>query len=530
MSKSITAARLRDYWLTRQEIALLDVREEGPFSVSHPLWAVSVPVSEIEDKLPALVSRVSCPVVVYDDGEGYVDRAVARISALGYLDVAILEGGLSAYSRVGEVYRDVNVPPKAFGELVEAIRKTPSISANEAQQLLESNDDVVVLDVRRYEEYHTMSIPRGQSCPGAELLFRVFEVAPSPDTTIIVHCAGRTRGLLGTQSLLNTGIPNKVMALRNGTIGWTLGGLTLDHGKVQRAPPPSPGATAKSRRYAQAWAQHVGVVSITGTEISAILEKTDTRSIYLLDVRDPEEYAQGHLPGFISAPGGQLVQATDEWVGVRGGLIVLYDTDGIRARMTASWLVQLGWEVYVLEDQTNLPATPPKLGGPVWQAPQEGSISVEELLRMSDVTIIDLARSPVYSKGHIPEAWHASGPELARDLNTVGGSGPIVLTSPNGDIAAMNIHYAKQSVPREVFYLAGGTEAWKTVTGKSLDVEPRWISEPIDVYKRPYEGRNNSREAMQAYIDWEHGLVAQLANDGVAGFHVVRDMPIPAEP
>jgi hypothetical protein len=28
---------------------------------------------------------------------------------------------------------------------------------------------------------------------------------------------------------------------------------------------------------------------------------------------------------------------------------------------------------------------------------------------------------------------------------------------------------------------------------------------------------------MQAYLDWEYGLVAQLANDGVAGFRVARD-------
>ena len=59
----------------------------------------------------------------------------------------------------------------------------------------------------------------------------------------------------------------------------------------------------------------------------------------MLDVRDPQEYESGHPSGFASAPGGQLVQATDGWVGVRGARIVLYDDDGVRARMAASWLL-----------------------------------------------------------------------------------------------------------------------------------------------------------------------------------------------
>jgi hypothetical protein len=34
-----------------------------------------------------------------------------------------------------------------------------------------------------------------------------------------VNCAGRTRSIIGTQSLINAGVPNPVTALRNG-IPW----------------------------------------------------------------------------------------------------------------------------------------------------------------------------------------------------------------------------------------------------------------------------------------------------------------------
>jgi rhodanese-related sulfurtransferase len=522
MAKSIAPRRLREHWINKKEIALLDVREEGPYSESHPLWAISVPVSEIEKKLPALVPRLSAPIVVYDDGEKYVARAAARISALGYRDVSILEGGLTGYSVIGEVYRDVGVPSKAFGELVESINHTPSMSASEVKNVLESESDVVVLDARRFEEYNTMSIPRGRSCPGGELLYRVFEAVPSPETTVIVNCAGRTRSIVGTQSLINSRIPNKVVALRNGTIGWTLEGLELETKKTERVPQPSVEASQKARLHADSWAKYVGVSFIDEEKLLGFAAESEDRSLYLLDVRDPEEYALGHPAGFSNAPGGQLVQATEEWVGVRGARIILYDTDGVRARMTASWLLQLGWEVHVLDERS---AVPPSLSiaDPHSLDPlPSGSLTVDALRSLREATIVDLARSPLYSKGHIPGAWFASGPEIIRDLTSVSGDGPIVLTSSDGIIAAANLEYARNSLQREILYVAGGTAAW-VAAGHSLETESRWLSQPIDIYKRPYEGTSNARKDMQGYLDWEYGLVAQLANDGVSGFHVVRD-------
>ncbi|VUC27956.1 unnamed protein product [Clonostachys rosea] len=529
MAKTIPAETLRRHWANQDEVALIDVREEGPYADAHPFFALTVPVSELEVKVPALIPRLSVHIVVYDDGEGYAERAVPRLEAIGYLDVSILSGGLSGYARVGEVFRDVNVPSKAFGELVEAIRHTPSLPAHEIKKLIDSEKDVVVLDSRRFEEYHTMSIPRGQSCPGGELLYRVFEAAPKATTTVIVHCAGRTRSIVGTQSLVNAGIPNRVVALENGTIGWTLEGLELNKGRIERVGQPSSEAVEQSRQHARRWADHVGVPVVGVEKVKEFVAAAKSRTLYLLDVRDPKEYDQGHPKGFLSAPGGQLVQATDEWVGVRGARIVLYDTDGVRALMTASWLLQLGWDVHVLEQGASVPddlseATQAQAS---WQEPKSGAITVEDLKDLNEPMIVDLARSPAYRKGHIPGAWFASGPELVRDLQSAPGSGPIVLTSPDGKIAASNVEYARKSlknISREVLYLSGGTVAW-TSQGKLLETEDRWLSKPIDVYKRPYEGTENARKDMQGYIDWEHGLVAQVANDGIAHFHVVRDIP-----
>ncbi|CAK7217416.1 hypothetical protein SCUCBS95973_003144 [Sporothrix curviconia] len=540
MVKTTTPQELRHRWVNGLEVALLDVREEGSYADAHPLFAVTVPVSEVEAKLPALVPRRAVPIVVYDDGEGYAERAVQRINALGYADVSVLAGGLTGYSRVGELYRDVNSASKAFGELVEAIRGTPSLPPEEIRELIleKGETDLVVLDTRRFEEYNTMSIPLGRSCPGGELLYRVFEAAPSPDTTVVVHCAGRTRSLIGTQSLVNAGIPNKVVALRDGTIGWTLANLPpLDTGKTERVPLPSDKAVQRAREHATSWAEHVGVPIIQVTQLLSFVAEQEKRTLYLLDVRDPDEYRQGHPERFISAPGGQLVQATDEWIGVRGARVVLYDTDGVRARMTATWLRQMGWDVYVFDHESEIPST--TLPQPTWtptipsSSSTASSITADGLktLLVQGATVVDLARSPAYRKGHIPGAWHASGPELARDVQAEAitkATGPIILTSADGLLARVNVEEAQNAVgslSREVLYLEGGTAAW-VKAGQPIETgeaSARWLSPPIDVYKRPYEGTGNDRTAMEDYIEWEHQLVAQLANDGVAGFHVVRD-------
>lgn len=515
---------LRRRWRAAEEVALLDVREEGPYSLAHPFFAVSLPLSQIELRILDLIPRLSAPVVVYDDGEGFAERAVPRIAALGYSDVSILAGGLAAYRAVGEVFRDVNVPSKAFGELVEAIRHTPSLSADEAKALIETESNLVVLDARRFEEYRTMSIPRGVSVPGGELAYRAREIAPAADTTIIVNCAGRTRSIIGTQSLINAGLPNKIYALRNGTIGWTLAGHKVERGRTARFLERPQASYDSALTDAKAWAARVGVPSLDRATLARYQDERTTRTLYCLDVRTPEEYAASHPAGFISAPGGQLVQATDEWVGVRGARLVLFDDDGVRARMTASWLTQMGWDAAIVGPDVIAPTDTamPAPRRPTLPAPGPAALAVNELTaNPSACTVVDLTRSPAYKAGHIPGAHFVPVSRFESDLAKLPGNGPIVLTSTDGAEAMIALADARAATRREVRVLSGGTAAWAASGGALETGQHSWISPPDDVYKRPYEGTDNAATAMQAYIDWELQLVAQLANDSVSNFHVV---------
>ena len=141
----------------------------------------------------------------------------------GWRNISVLAGGVPGWKLAGhELFSGVYVPSKAFGEYVEHECGTPRISAAELKAKLDAGEDVVVLDSRPMSEYRVMNIPGALDCPGAELVYRVHEVVKSPRTLVVVNCAGRTRSIIGAQSLINAGLPNRVMALQNGTMGWHL--------------------------------------------------------------------------------------------------------------------------------------------------------------------------------------------------------------------------------------------------------------------------------------------------------------------
>ncbi|NTZ63880.1 rhodanese-related sulfurtransferase [Agrobacterium tumefaciens] len=520
--------QVRAALLERREIVLADVREEEPFAQGHPLWAANFPLGRLELDAWDRIPRRDTTIVLYGrDGDiDLTPLAAAKLTALGYTQVHLLDGGLQGWRDAGgELFIDVNVPSKAFGELVEAKRHTPLLDAEKVKALLDDADDVVIVDARRFDEYQTMNIPGSISVPGAELVLRVRELAPNPDTKIIVNCAGRTRSIIGTQSLINAGIPNEVVGLRNGTIGWTLAGQTLQHGADRSFLPVSEASRVEARKAARRVADQAGVLHLTADAIMNI-EASD-RTLYRFDVRTLEEYTAGHRPGFLHVPGGQLVQETDHYAPVRGARIILSDDDGVRADMTASWLAQMGWDVFVLQPETGATATIAGARQPnvPTSAPVE-TITPQQLSalladRESSVAVLDVTASANYVRRHIPGAWFVLRSQLADALEQVGDARRFVVTCGSSLLARFVAGDLKTLTSLPVHVLEGGTAAWLDAGLPVESGETRLASPRIDRYRRPYEGTNAPVAAMQAYLDWEYGLVDQLDRDGTHLFKVI---------
>ena len=508
-----------------EELAILDVREEGAFARAHLLFAASLPSSHIETRAASLVPRKGTRVVVTDgDGGMLAQRAARKLFDLGYTNIAALRGGAEGWKRAGfELFSGVYVPSKAFGEVVEHECGTPRIEAAELRKKIEAGEDLVILDGRPMDEFNRMSIPGGVDCPGAELVYRVHDMAPDPDTTVIVNCAGRTRSIIGAQSLINAGIPNKVMALKNGTMGWHLQGFELARGETRHAPAPSAEGLAKAKQRATAVGRRFAVGHIGHDTLSRFSAERAQRTLYQFDVRTPDEYRAGHLPESRMAPGGQLVQATDTYAGTRNARIVLIDNDGVRATMTASWLVQMGWpEVFVLDNalagralETG-PEPPAVLGDPgavEAVSPQR----LKALIDRGEAVVVDLDTSLAYRRGHVPGAWFAVRSTLPQCLGKLPAAGTLVLTSPDGILAKFAAADLAPAGHRAAA-LEGGTQAWRAA-GLPFEIENgRWAETPDDAWYKPYDNEKAVEASMKAYLDWEVALVEQIARDGDARF------------
>ena len=503
-----------------EELALLDVRESGEFGESHLLFATPVPYSRLELDVVPLVPRRSTRIVLCDDGaSGVAERAAKRLEALGYTALHILDGGTRAWAAAGfTLFAGVNVPSKLFGELVEHEYHTPRVTVTELARMKEAGEDFVIVDGRPFTEYQKMNIPGGICCPNAELPYRIAEIVKNPATKVIVNCAGRTRSILGAQTLINFGIANPVYALENGTQGWVLADMELERGASRRYPDRvNDRDLPRLQEQAKALAERHGVRTVSADEVNAWL-RDGARTTSLVDVRTPEEFQAGSLPGAVHAPGGQLVQATDQWVGVRNARIVLLDSEGVRALVVASWLKQLGCDVYVLEGGVRAsvaaqPPSPAKL--PVLQ--EISAAEVKRTMAEGTARVVDLGSSMRFRGAHIPGSRWSTRSRVVSDV--AGGAsgshpaqaGSIVLAADDPNVARLAAIDLIEAGVKDIKLLAGGFAAW-TKAGYATEASPDVPrdDECIDYLFFVHDRHAGNREAMRQYLAWETGLIAQL--------------------
>lgn len=521
-ARSVSARELRGLLADGAEIALLDVREAGQFGESHLLFAVPLPYSRLELDVTALVPRRSTRVVLCDDsGHDAAELALRRLKALGYTDLAVLEGGIAGWAAAGYgLYKGVNVPSKLFGELIEHAYHTPRVTAQELVRMKEAGENFAIVDGRPFPEYRKMTIPGSTCCPNAELPYRIPMMVPDPRTKIIVNCAGRTRSIIGAQTLINFGIPNPVYALENGTQGWYLSDLKLERGSERRYPEHVDAALLPTQQAAaRKLMERFGVRQVSAEEVSAWL-KDAGRTTFLCDVRSPEEFKNGSLPGAVHAPGGQLVQATDQWIGVRNARIVLIDGEGVRAPVVASWLKQLGCDAYVLEGgiraavKGSAPARP--------ALPTLETISPSDLKRSTAAgrcAVLELRPSVDFRKSHVPASRWSIRPRLVAAAE--GATGTIVLVADEPDMARLGAIDLLEAGFSDLKLLEGGISAW-TQAGHATDGSPTIPpdAECIDHLFFVHDRHAGNREAMKQYLAWETGLISQLDEQERAAFKI----------
>jgi rhodanese-related sulfurtransferase len=303
-------------------------------------------------------------------------------------------------------------------------------------------------------------------------------------------------------------------------MGWTLAGLACESGKARRAPGVSSDGLAWAKSAAARVADRFSITRIDRGTLER-WRADGERTLYLLDVRDPGEYEAGHIAGAVSAPGGQLVQATDQYVGTLGARIVLVDDAEVRAVMTASWLRQMGWsEVAVLVEpggETGRPGAPVLGSAPAPELRIDGD-GLAALIARDQATVVDLSLSRDYLRAHIPGAWFAIRSRLAHAFAKIPLRGSLVLTSEDGVLAGLAASEAQALVATPVRALDGGNAAWLAAGHALTADDPRMADDAIDTWLKPYERSTDTTKAMQEYLSWEVDLLARIERDGSARF------------
>lgn len=496
MSNWVSSEELEAWLFDGHELALFDVREHGQYGEAHLFFAVNVPYSRLELDAIRLAPNRAVRAVVYDtDGGELAVRASSRLQALGYSHVFCLQGGTDGWQRSGrELFAGVHVPSKAFGEIVEEHCHTPHIGPLELASWQSEGRAVTILDGRPREEFLKMNIPGGVCCPNGELGLRAQAMVPDVSTPIVINCAGRTRSIIGAQTLINLGVPNPVIALENGTQGWFLADLELERGKDLHYP-PAPEDTRELQRAAAALAERTGVLHVDAAQVEAWCDD-QRRTLFVFDVRTPEEFAAGTLRGAEHAPGGQLVQATDLYVGVRGARIVVADDEGVRAPIVASWLRQLGHEAYVLNEGIHSPLELPEVAKPLYRlTPAE--------LGSAEGVVFDLRDSASFIKRRARGSCWSTRSKIAKDAGSV--EGQVWLLAASEEVAAL----AAAELPPEVLSSA----RWlASLDGLEVDEggEPLAQAERIDYLFFVHDRHAGNKEAARQYLAWETGLLSQM--------------------
>jgi len=515
-------------WLARQivqgtgELAWIDIREAGEYGEGHGLLAVNIPYSRLEIEIGRLVPRRDAAVVVSgrssDDGR----LAAEKLQALGYGDVRVLEGGIAAWLAAGQpVFKGVNVPSKAFAECVELFFHTPDIESAELARLQAEGADLVVLDSRTAEEFARFHVPGAISCPSSELVLHFADLVPSPRTQVVVSCAGRTRGVMGAQTLLNAGVPNPVRALSGGTQGWRLAGLELERNTPVAPRTASPQAWQQAREREARVAAHFGVPLIDG-ETAARWRADAERTTYFFDVRTPEEHRRSPLPGYTGVQGVQLVQCLDQWAVVRRARIVLGDLDGGRAVLTAHWLRQMGWDASVLQgEEAESPASVGSLGS-------QRADAVFDVARIDSgqaaawveqgALLLDASGSAAYLREHPAGAVWANRSALPALRAALEGVRQVVVLAEDEAVALLLARDLRHE-ERTVAVLADGLQAWRQA-GLPVESGAGAVGElkRIDFLFWLHDRHEGNAESSAAYLAWEADLPRAIGDPATAGF------------
>ena len=519
MKLKITPETVRSWISDKEEVAFIDVREIGQHTNGHPFFSISIPYSLFEFNIKILVPNKQTRVILIDNNNGISDLVYDMAHQMGYSNISIIEGGVIEWVSAGyKLFDGINVPSKSFGELIEKYFHTPSITAKELAQKQKNNENYIVIDGRPFLEYNKMSIPKSICCPNAELLFRVSSYIKDINTEIIINCAGRTRSIIGAQTLIDFGIKNKVKALENGTQGWFLSELSLDHNKnkyLEVLPNDLEIQQLQNKVLKLTNDLNIDLINLKKAQ-ELIIDKK--KSTFIFDVTTSKTISI--TPGIImNVPGGQLIQATDKYIGVwKATVILIDDGDLIRAGTTSFWLKKMGYEVYILKEGLLKAQTLKFIKEMDHKLIDLDFINLEDLVKIKIQILYDIRSSEDFCKMRIKNSIWLNRAHLYRKKTKT--DDPIIIITDNLEKASLIVQDLKQKDKGAIIKVYKWNQNEITSYPSLIDVTIETLSEQnnIDFNFHTHMRHNGNKEHAKQYLEWEINLVSKMDKQELSFF------------
>lgn len=216
---------------------------------------------------------------------------------------------------------------------------------------MDAGEDMLLLDIRRAEDYDAGHLKGAVNAPWGPAIADALDWLPD-DKPVYVYCySGQTAGQ--TTSVLNVaGI--QAQSIR---YGWNLGISKAEgydaYTETEKNLSPDASGVKYNEKIRAAVEDYFNAIPDKGSNIwpaSKVKEAMDAEEdIFILSIRQPDAYAEGHIQGAVNIPWGQGMQEKFADTLPKDKLIVTYCYSGQTAGQTVGILRLLGYNTVSLK-------------------------------------------------------------------------------------------------------------------------------------------------------------------------------------
>jgi len=450
---------------------VIDVREANEYAEGHIPGAVNIPIRTLAQNLDKVPTDQ--PVLVYCASGHRAGMATAALRELGYDNVRAFSGGWKAWSGANEeVSTDAAAagsftPKEVAPELLAAVDAFLSAIpegyyiVGTVEKLQEAIDaGAVLIDVREESEFAEGAIPGALNIPLRTLVANLDQIPQ--DKPVITYCASGYRSALANGILHTLGYDN-VRSFPPGYGAWEA--AQGESGEVPAAVAAAVTSDFEIVGAVDAWLSALPEGYLAVGKLDAFKDAIENTKPLLIDVREANEYAEGHIPGAINIPLRTLTQNLDKIPADQP--VFVYCASGLRAGTALTALGLLGYdnvksfppgwkgwseagEEVSTEAVEAAIVTPKDVNPEMLAAVEEFLINIPEgyyavgtVEKMAEAIEagalpLDVREASEFEQGHIAGAPNIPIRTLAQNLDSIPTDQPVIVYCASGHRAAIS--------------------------------------------------------------------------------------------